>query len=157
MTGLLHDVAKDFQPEQLVDLVKEAGIKIHHPCDWNPLYLHGPASAYLVRRELGVADPVILDAISMHTYYGGGTDFSVPMLWCLRFADLVEPTREWQGVEKLREMAYAGEMERGALLQTGWLIEWLEQNGTPVHPNMHRVHQELLSRLGVDDGFFRRW
>ena len=157
VTGLLHDAAKDLRPEQLVGLVEEAAIKILHPCEWHPLYLHGPVSAYLVCRELEITDPVILETISMHTYYGGGTDFTMPMLWCLRFADLLEPTREWPGIEKLREMVYAGEMEKGALLQTGWLIELFEENDTPVHPNMIRVHQELLSKLNADENFFRRW
>ena len=38
----------------------------------------------------------------------------------------------------------------------GQKIELFEENGTPVHPNMSRVHQELMSKLNVDESFFQR-
>jgi HD superfamily phosphohydrolase YqeK len=156
--GLLHDAAKDLQPHRQKELVAEANIELHYECDVNfLLYLHGPVSAYLVNKELGVNDPIILDAITMHTYYGYGTNFNEPMCWCLRFSDILEPTRDWRGVKWLREGAallaevvYAGRMMEGAFLQTGWLIHWFEEAGVPVHPNMRRVYRELSNQLKVD-------
>lgn len=143
--GILHDAAKELPLEQQMELVEEAKIRLYHPCDQDPLYLHGPVGAYLVSRELGITDRLILDTISVHTYYGDGVGLS-PLCWCLRFADLVEPMRKWRDwpvIRKLRELAYSGRMEEGALLQTSWLVEWFEENGTPVHPNMRRICQEL--------------
>jgi predicted HD superfamily hydrolase involved in NAD metabolism len=143
--GILHDAAKELTLEQQMELVEEAKIRLYYPCDHDPLYLHGPVGAYLISRELGITDHVILDTISVHTYYGDGVDLS-PLCWCLRFADLVEPARKWRDwpvIRKLRELAYSGRMEEGALFQTQWLVEWFEENGTPVHPNMRRICQEL--------------
>jgi len=57
-------------------------------------------------------------------------------------------------VSKLREIVYAGRLDEGALLQTGWLIEWFEEDGKPVHPNMERVYQELSAKLEVPSDFF---
>jgi predicted HD superfamily hydrolase involved in NAD metabolism len=151
-TGLLHDAAKDLPQERLVDLAQEAGTEIRHPCEWHPTYLHGPVSAYLVSRELGVTDPAVLNAIAVHTFYGNGPAFDAPLSWCQRFADLLEPYRPWRGeqrrqVERVREVVYAGRMEEGALLHTACVVGWFEKDSTPVHPNMRRICRELAARL----------
>jgi predicted HD superfamily hydrolase involved in NAD metabolism len=145
MTGLLHDAAKDLEPEQQIALAEEAGIELCHPCERNPLYLHGPVGAYLISGELGITDPLILDAIATHTYYDNGADFSTPFFWCLRFADVLEPGRrwDWEGLDEFRDAAYAGLMEKAALLHSEWLIGWLPEIGLPVHPNMIKCFQEL--------------
>lgn len=160
-TGLLHDAAKDLAPAQQAEIINEAGIERRHECESDYVhYLHGPVGAYFVQRELGIADPLILDAITMHTYCGNGVAFDQPICWCLRFADILEPTRDWtnvrwlrNGVVRLREAAYAGRMAEGAFLQTGWLIQWFGEEGVPVHPNMERVYRELSVALNVDDSF----
>ena len=161
VAGLLHDAGKDLSPARQAQIVGEAGIEIHYPCDRDYLlYLHGPAGAYLVRKELGISDALILDGISMHTYYGDGANFTAPLLWCLRFSDILEPNRNWSkvrwlraGAERLRETVYAGRIAEGAFLETGWLIQWFRAAGFPVHPNMRRVYRELSARLGLDESF----
>lgn len=152
LTGLLHDAAKDMEREYQVALAEEAGIDIRHPCERDPFYLHGPVGAYVVSKKLGVDDPVVLSAISMHTFCGqggGGLDF--PLLWCLRFADLLEPTRgEGTWKRELRELAYAGQMEEAALFETRLIVGWFKENGTPVHPNMVEVCRHLSTKLEVN-------
>lgn len=119
--------------------------------------------ADFIHKELGITDAPILDAVSMHTYCGSGTGFDAPICWCLRFSDILEPTRDWTDVEllrtgmrRLRETVYAGRLDEGALLQTGWLIEWFEGEGRPVHPNMRRVCRELSVKLEVNPGFLHK-
>jgi predicted HD superfamily hydrolase involved in NAD metabolism len=162
LAGLLHDAAKDLAPAQQAALVEEGRVEIRHACegDWDH-YLYGPAGAYFIYKELGVTDTLILDAVSMHTYYGDGENFNAPISWCLRFSDILEPTRDWRnvrllrrGVKRLREIVYAGQLDEGALLQTGWLIEWFEEEGEPVHPNMERIYQDLSAKLEVSSEFF---
>jgi predicted HD superfamily hydrolase involved in NAD metabolism len=156
--GLLHDVAKDLGPAQRAELIARATIKIRHPSEHDYVhYLHGPVGAYLVHQALGVSDALVLEAIATHTYYGWSDAFHAPLCWCLRFADLLEPSRDWrqvrllqQGLPRLREAAYAGRLDEAAFLQTGWLLSWYAETGKPVHPNMTRTFLELAERLGVD-------
>ena len=160
-TGLLHDAAKDLTPVEQAEIISRANIEIRYECELDySLYLHGPASAFVVQHELELTDEVILDAIEMHTYYGNRVTFDDPICWCLRFADILEPNRTWRnvrwfrdGVPRLREVVYAGRMAEGALLQTGWLVKWFSEAGMPVHPNMLRVYHDLLASLQVDDSF----
>jgi predicted HD superfamily hydrolase involved in NAD metabolism len=158
--GLLHDAAKDLDEAHYMALVEEAGIELRCPADADfNHYLHGPVGAYFVYRELEVADRLLLDAITTHTYYGG-SNFDAPLCWCLRFSDILEPNRDWSEVKwlctaaiRLRELAFAGRMEEGALLQTGQIVAWFEETGTPVHPNMVEVCRELTARLKVHSTF----
>jgi predicted HD superfamily hydrolase involved in NAD metabolism len=156
MAGLLHDAARDLTREQLLVLAEEANIKFNYPCERHPVYLHAPVGAYLVSQELAVTDRVILDAISTHSFVNGD-NFNTPFSWCLRFADILAPVKEWQGMKKLKHTVYAGQMEAAALLQCGWLIEYSQAIGVPVHPHLTKTYQSLSARLSVNKTFFERW
>ena len=78
----------------------------------------------------------------------------------MRFSDLLEANRDWSdlklvlnSVKRIRELAYAGKLEEGALLHTTMLIKWFEDTNTPVHPNMRRVKVELGKKLGLADAY----
>jgi HD superfamily phosphohydrolase YqeK len=121
------------------------------------VYLHAPLGAYVVYKELGVRDELVLAAIAAHSYVGNGDGFDAPFFWCLRFADLLAPVREWPGMEKLKHTVYAGRMQQAALLQCKWLIEYFHEFDLPVHPNLENKFHSLAARLGVDEAFFERW
>lgn len=159
--GILHDAGKDLPREKIAELVKGGNIQISHACEENyVLYLHGPVGSYFIEKELGIKDELTLAAVKTHTYYGTSKYFHDPMSWCLRFADILEPTRRW-GREKvlldcarrLRGLAYSGKMQEGAFLETGCLIRWFEEKEMPIHPTMRKVHQELGEKLKLDDTY----
>jgi len=155
--GLLHDAGKDLEPERQLSLAGEAGIEFSHPCERHPVYLHAPVSAYLISTELGITDSLILDAISAHSYAGGGDHFDALFSRCLRFADILAPSKEWKGMRKLKSVVYAGRVEEAALLQSGWLIEYFREQAIPIHPNLLNDYRVLSARLDVTDSFFERW
>ena len=155
--GLLHDAAKDLEPERQLALAEEAEIMFSHPCERHPIYLHAPMSAYLVSKELGITDSLILDAISAHSYAGDGDHSDALFSRCLRFADILAPSKEWKGMRKLKSVVYAGRVEEAALLQSGWLIEYFREESIPIHPNLLNDYQALSARLGVMNSFFERW
>lgn len=156
-TGLLHDAAKDLPTEQIEQIVSEAQIEFHHPSEHDyVLYLHGPVGAFYIQKELGVNDPVIVDAIYRHTWVGNVDTFESPLVWCLRFSDLLEPNRRWdgsarkiaEGEPRLRQAVFAGELEEAALLHTKILIDFMEDVGKPIHPNYYQIYRDLSVRRG---------
>ena len=159
--GILHDAGKDLPERTIEELVREGKIQITYECETNyVLYLHGPVGAYFVQKELGIQDELVLDAIKTHTYYGTSKYFHDPMTWCLRFSDMLEPTRQWgqekillDCAERLRKLAYAGRMKEGAFLESSCFIQWFEEKGMPVHPTMRRINQELGIELTLDSSF----
>ncbi len=159
--GILHDAGKDLPEEMISELIYEGNIQLNHECENSYLlYLHGPVGAYFVQKELGITEEIIIDAIKTHTYYGSSRFFHDPVVWCLRFSDVLEPTRKW-GTEKilldcalrLEKLVYSGKIEEGAFLQTGCLIKWFEEKGMPVHPTMRKIKQEIGEKLGLDDTY----
>lgn len=154
--GLLHDAAKDLSSAQIEKIVVEAQIEFRDPCEHDyVLYLHGPVGAFYVHKELGIADPDVLEAIYRHTWFGEIGTFEPPLVWCLRFADILEPNRRWDGAARairdgaprLREAVFAGKLAEAAFIQAGTLIQFFEDTGQPVHPNYGRVRGELAVRL----------
>lgn len=156
IAGLLHDAARDLEAAELMALAEEGCVELRYACERHPLYLHGPVSAYLVSRDLGLADRLILDAIATHSFCGDGDDLHLRFRWCLRFADILAPVKEWQGMRKLKATAYGGRMEEAALLQCHWLIEYLQDLRVPVHPNLVKRHESLLAKWKVNEAFFER-
>lgn len=162
--GLLHDAAKDLSAEDWEQLTAEGKIETYFDCDRDYiLYFHGPVGAYFVQKELGITDRLVLEAIRTHTFYGDGEHFHHPLVWCLRFSDLLEPNRNWSqwkwfqtGVENLRRLVYAGHLAKAAFLQSSMEIRWLGEQGFPVHPNIIRSSQEFAVQLNLDGAFVER-
>lgn len=161
IAGILHDAAKDLSVEKQNELIKAGNIQTSHECETNyVLYLHGPVGSFFVQQELGIHDELVLHAIEGHTYFGNSPHFEHPLSWCLRFSDILEPTRNWEQekiilncAKRLRELVYVGQMEEAAFLQTGCLLKWYEEKGMPIHPRMRSINQALGKELNLSDPF----
>lgn len=67
LTGLLHDAAKCYSNDMLLDIIHK-NIPEVQECELvNYKTLHAPVSAYIAKNEYGVTDVEILDAIRWHT------------------------------------------------------------------------------------------
>lgn len=155
--GLLHDAARDLEPEAQLALVEEAGIALLYPCERHPVYLHALAGAHLVSSAFGIRDELTLDAIAAHSYAGRGHRSDGLFCRCLRAADLVASTHEWNGRKRLKSVVYAGRIDEASLLQCRWLIEYLQEQQIPVHPKLANRYQVLSTALDVSKSFFDRW
>jgi predicted HD superfamily hydrolase involved in NAD metabolism len=153
--GILHDIAKEFTPDDLIHWADESKLTLCSEYDKMPLFLHGPVGASYLAHTLELKDAVVLDAISRHSYFGEGAALSAPFCWCLRFADLLEPSRDWEELkQRLKPFVYDGELGEAAYLLMKWIILFHESASLPVHPNMHRVFDQL-STLRIEDRLYR--
>jgi predicted HD superfamily hydrolase involved in NAD metabolism len=142
--GILHDIAKEFTPDDLIKWAGENNIALHTEYDKIPLFLHGPIGARYIEQTLGMIDAIILDAIARHSYFGEGAALSPTFCWCLRFADLLEPSRNWVELKnQLKPFVYSGEIGEAAFFLMRWIIPFHKSTYLPVHPNMHKVFGQL--------------
>ena len=163
--GLLHDAAKDLSPSQQEQLIRDAGIHCYYECDHNYLlYLHGPVGAAFLERELGIEDPLLLAAIESHTSYGNTPYFDHPLCWCLRFADVLEPTRNWRDeptirehIHLLRKFVFEGRMSAGIVYQTSMLMRWFKEKGFPIHPNMIKANTRFAKKRKAEERSFTKF
>lgn len=98
--GLLHDCAKCFPNEKLMDII-EKYLDVEKIELMNYKTLHAPVSAYIAQKEFGVDDKEILSAIRWHTL--GKIDMS-DFEKIIFLADKVEPrTRDKDYLEDVRK------------------------------------------------------
>ncbi len=66
LAGLLHDCAKCFPKEKLIDIInKNLDVKESEMLNYKTL--HAPVSAFIAQKEFGITDKEILSAIRWHT------------------------------------------------------------------------------------------
>ncbi len=99
IAGLLHDCAKCFTNEKLLEIIKQ-NLNVEECELLNYKTLHAPVSAYIAEKEFGVTDKEILSAIRWHTLGRlDMTDFEKLIF----LSDKIEPnTREKCYCQKLR-------------------------------------------------------
>ena len=102
LAGLLHDAAREITPKEFLDLAERWNLPVGEPERENPKLLHGPVAAELARRDLGVEDGEVLDAVREHTT---GRPEMGPISLALFVADKIEPARDYPSVERVRRLA----------------------------------------------------
>jgi predicted HD superfamily hydrolase involved in NAD metabolism len=116
--------------EELLRVAEEDGLTVGDFESERPILLHGPVAAELARRDLGVKDAEILDAVRAHTTGEPGMG---PLALTLFVADKIEPGRAGPGVEDLRELARK-DLRRSAHATLEGSISHNEERDRPVHP-----------------------
>ena len=99
--GLLHDCAKCFTTEKLLEIIHE-NLEVEESEMLNYKTLHAPVSAYIAEKEFGVTDKEILSAIRWHTLGKMNmTDFEKIIF----VADKIEPnTRDKEHSEEIKKL-----------------------------------------------------
>ena len=152
LAGLLHDAAKELPPSEWMTLVRhnEGLLRDSEEYDYHH-YLHGPVGALVLQRDLHIEDKDVLEAITVHGYYGPWEAFNRPLSWCLRFSDILEPGRDWRNnrwlndlVSPLRDAAYGGQWRDAALMIAQRLIKLYTEEGVAIHPNIRQVANSVL-------------
>lgn len=100
--GILHDITKKLDLNQQLLLCEKYGIITDELERTNEKLLHSKTGAAVARDRFGVCDEVY-QAIFWHTT--GKPDMTMPEK-VLYMADYIEPTRDFDGVERLRALAY---------------------------------------------------
>lgn len=101
LAGLLHDCAKCFSNEKLLDIIHQH-LNVEECEMLNYKTLHAPVSAYIAEKEFNVTDKEILSAIRWHTLGKlDMTDFEKIVF----IADKIEPnTRDKEYSDKIRAL-----------------------------------------------------
>ncbi|MCP4642992.1 MAG: HD domain-containing protein, partial [bacterium] len=88
--GLLHDLGKGMRGPELLEAAEELALPISDLQRDKPKLLHGPVAAALCRRDHGIDDDAVCEAIEWHTTGRPGLG---PVGLALYYADYAEPLR----------------------------------------------------------------
>ena len=131
LAALLHDCAKSLPYGEMRGLVEQNVPDTDDmELDAEPV-LHAPAGMVLARRDYGVRDPEVLQAIRRHTL--GGENMT-PLDALIYVSDFIEPGRRpFPGLDQVRELAETdifAAMRLSARLSNDYLIS----RGQQPHP-----------------------
>ena len=136
--AILHDCTKYLKLDEQLSLCAKYGIILDDLEKVSVKLLHSKTGSAIARYEYGMPE-IVYDAIFWHTT--GKPDMTL-MEKILYIADYMEPTRDFDGVEKLRELVYK-DLDAAVLLGLEMSVEDIASQGNPVHKNT----QEALDFL----------
>jgi predicted HD superfamily hydrolase involved in NAD metabolism len=100
LAGLLHDWDREQAPTALLAAADAHGIEVSDADSAGPHLLHARTGAHTLRETFPDLDDEVLDAVSRHTL---GAAEMTPLDMVVYVADMIEPSREYPGVDGLRD------------------------------------------------------
>jgi predicted HD superfamily hydrolase involved in NAD metabolism len=139
LAALLHDAARETEPGEFLRLAEKWDVPVGEPERESPKLLHGPVAAELARRELGVEDEEVLEAIRAHTV--GRAEIG-PLALALYVADKIEPARDYPSVGRIRELARE-DLREAATEALRRVVAHNEGRGRSIHPSSRAMLEWL--------------
>ncbi len=128
--GILHDCTKYLTGVEHIAICERYGVPLDQLEREAPKLLHSKTGACMARYIFGEPDEVY-EAIFWHTTAKADMTTLEKILYV---ADYMEPNRTFEGVERLRELAYQ-DLDRALLLGVETTVQEMKDRNLPVHKN----------------------
>lgn len=144
LAGLIHDQSKEMHPKDILADLKRRGYPLP-PEDLDfPSTWHGLHAALLAQLELGIFDPEVIEAVTLHTTADAGVGQMTKIIF---IADLCEPTRNIQIGPQILEAARRNLDDGFRLALLYKLRHVVNKKRSTVHP---RAVRALRAYLGLE-------
>ena len=141
--GILHDCTKYLSGGEHIAICEKYGVPLDELERKAAKLLHSKTGACIARHVFGEPDEVY-EAIFWHTTAKADMTTLEKILYV---ADYMEPNRSFDGVERLRELAYS-DLDKALLLGVETTIQEMKDRNLPVHKSTLRA-QAWLREQGV--------
>lgn len=142
VAALLHDCGREIPGRDSLSKAAELGIEVDETEANQPILLHAKLGVYFARHKYGVKDQEILDGILYHTT---GAKNMTPLAMAVYLADLLEPTRDFPGIEEMRRLAKQ-DMEKAMMRAYAQTIRYLLEYDLLIHPNCIYGYNQLAAK-----------
>ncbi|MBN1047613.1 bis(5'-nucleosyl)-tetraphosphatase (symmetrical) YqeK [Clostridium botulinum] len=112
IAALAHDVAKNLSLQKMQSIIEKNNIELTNTEKENSNLWHSIIAPIEARNKLKINDEDILDAVRWHTT--GKENMSI-LTKIIYIADMIEPGRDFPGVEKIRQTTFEN-LDEGVLL-----------------------------------------
>lgn len=140
--ALLHDCAKKIDDDEAMAMCLAWGVEMDDILTGSPKLIHGPLGAEIARREYGMDDEEVLDAIRFHST--GKPNMSL-LCKILYLADMIEPGRVFAQAKALRMLAQV-DLDEALRLSMDVSIGHILHQGELLHPLTVYARNFLLSK-----------
>lgn len=143
VAGILHDIVKFADKEWLRQMIISEHLDsmlltFHHEL-W-----HGPVGSIVAKNEFQIENDDILQAICFHTTGRAGMSKLEKIIY---ISDMIEPSRNFPGLEELREKAEL-DLEEAMISCVTHSIKFLIEKKQPVFPDSFHCYNDLMQKRG---------
>ncbi len=142
VSALLPDCGREIPSRDSLAKAAELGIEVDKVEANQPILLHAKLGVFYARKKYGIEDKEILDGILYHTT--GAPDMT-PLAMAVYLADLLEPTRDFPGIDDLRKLAKEN-MEKAMVKAYANTIRYLVEYDLLIHPNCIHGYNQLVTK-----------
>lgn len=140
VAALLHDCGREVPTKESVAKAKELGIAVDAVEANQPILLHAKLGVYYAQQKYGITDTEILNGILYHTTGMGKMSILAKVVF---LADMIEPGRDFPGVDALRKLAFKN-LDKAMLKAYSNTIDYLIEAGQLIHPHCIDGYNELI-------------
>ncbi len=130
IAALFHDLVRDLDNEQTNALIEKYGLDRARYMN-NRNLAHSKIAAEMMRREFGIDDEEILNAVSYHTTGRPGMSLLEKVIF---IADACEKNRTYPGVDDLRAVEFEG-LDGACLLSMERTLRHVAERGETADPD----------------------
>jgi len=140
--ALFHDYAKNFSDEEMLTHIENENLYDDNlsVCDSLNLY-HGIVGARIAEKEYGIDDSDILNAIINHTFGRVGMSKLEKIIY---LSDMVEASRNFEGVEEIRKIAFL-DLDKAMIVAIDKTLIYLIGRGEAININTICARNDLLA------------
>ena len=140
IAALAHDVAKNLSKVKMKEIISEHNIILSDVEENNVNLWHSIIGPIEANDKLGIEDEEILDAIRWHTT--GKENMSI-LMKIIYIADMIEPSRNFEGVEDIRKVTFE-DLDMGVYYGLTRSIEFLLTKNLLIDENTIRARNYFL-------------
>ncbi|GLB46760.1 HD domain-containing protein [Philodulcilactobacillus myokoensis] len=142
--GLVHDYAKQRPAQDFIDAIKKYHLD-KTLLDYGNAIWHGYVGWIFVKKELGIQDIDVLNAVKHHTI---GAKHMTKLEQIVYMADYIEMGRQFPNVDKARKVTFDN-LQNGVAYQTKHTLDYLIQNNKQVFPKMIDTYNAWVPKSNI--------
>lgn len=140
LAGLAHDVAKNMRIDEMKEVIDKNNIILSDVEERNKNLWHSIIAPIIAKEKLGIKDEEILSSIRWHTT---GKENMTILEKIIYISDMIEPTRNFPGIEELRHMTF-NNLDEGVLEGFTHTMKFLLDKNLLIDDNTMKARNYLL-------------
>lgn len=135
LAGILHDCAKCIPYEKMLKMCEDLDVELDEYEIKTPALIHAKLGEKVAIAHYGIYDKDILEAIKYHTLGHPNMSNIAKIVYV---ADMLEPSRYFDGIDELREIAKT-DLDLAVYKCTQKTIDFNVAKDRPVHPMAYKM------------------
>ena len=143
LAALFHDMFRSTPASVLNMYIRQLGLP-KNIMD-NPNLSHGKIAAVIMKRDFGIEDEDIVNAVSFHTTGRAGMSKLEKIIF---LADSIEPGRNYPMVDEIRALAYIN-LEKACISSLTRTVEYIKGIGEYLDPDTISAINDLKEKINL--------